>query len=112
MDDDEILRLHEEANATYRRMDGSSSPNMAVGEKNLGVLYANRANRAQAANDLDRCLVNLELSLTHHREAARIFRAINRVECIDPALYIVAQTEKQIRQIGIARAAATTTTRG
>ena len=107
VDDDEVLRLYEQAIAIYRRVEGSSSLNVAVGEGNLGGAYNKRAIRAQAANDLDRCIANLEMALPHFREAARIFRAINHVDNADEALRHAVETEENIRQIGIARAAAT-----
>ena len=109
VDDDEILRLHEQANAIHRRVEGSSSLNVAVGENQLGKVYNNRAIRAQAVNDLDRCMVNLELALSHFREAARIFRVINHMDRADKALRSVAQIEESIRQVGIARAATAAT---
>ena len=62
VDDDEVLRLFEQANAITRRVEGSSSPNVAAGVGNLGNAYFNRARRAEAANDLDRCMANLELA--------------------------------------------------
>ena len=39
IDDDEILRLYEQSNTIISRLEGSSSVNMAVGEKNLGVVF-------------------------------------------------------------------------
>ena len=110
VDDDQILRLREQAIAIYSRVEGSSSPNVAVGEGKLGNAYKNRAGRARVANDLDGCLANLELSLPHLREAARIYRAINRVDSADRALRGIAETEEEIRQIRISTAAAATTT--
>ena len=112
VDDDEILRLHEQSIAIFRRVEGSSSFNVAAGEGNLGNDYTNRANRAQAANDLDRCMANLELALPHYREAARIYRAINHVDIADKHLRVVAQIEEKIRQLRIVRAAAGAATRG
>ena len=106
VDDDEILRLHEQAIAIYRRVEGSLTYNVAVCENNLGSAYGNRVKRAMAINDLDRCMANLELALSHHREAARIFRTIKHVESADEAFRHVARAEEIIRQIGIARAAA------
>ena len=116
VDDDEILRLREQSNAITRRVEGSSSLNVAVGENQLGIAYDNRARRAKAANDLDRCIANLELSLHHSREAARIYRAINHVDTADDNLRMAAQIEENIRRMRIIRAAtattATTTTAG
>ena len=107
VDDDEILRLHEQAIAITSRLEGSSSVNVAVGEKNLGIAYHKRAKRAHAANDLDRCIANLELALPHYREASRIYRTINHIDAADRALRHAVEIEENIRQIGIARAAAT-----
>ena len=112
VDDDEILRLYEQSIAIFRRVEGSSSPNVAASEGNLGIVYISRANRAQAANDLDRCMANLELALPHLREAVRIYRVINHVDSADRNQQIVATVEEKIRQIGIARAAAVAATRG
>ena len=106
VDDDEVLRLYEQAIAIYRRVEGSSSPSLVIKEDNLGITHETRAKRAQAANDLDRCMTNLEQALPHYREAARIFRAANIVDGAAMALRKVAQVEKDMRQIGIARAAA------
>ena len=107
VDDDEILRLYEQAIAIYRRVEGSSSVNVAVGEESLGNAYHKRAIRAHAANDLDRCMANEELALPHYREATRIYRVIKHVDAADRTLRRVAQAEEIIRQIGIAKAAAT-----
>ena len=109
-DDDEILRLYKQAIAITSRVESSSSLNVAVGKEKLGAAYGNRANRACAANDLDRCVANLELALTHFRDAARIYRAVNRVGNANNVLRSIAQVEKFMREIEIARAATTTTT--
>ena len=106
VDDDEVLRLHEQDNAINRRLQGSSSSNVAAGENSMGGVYYNRANRAQDANDLDRCMASLELALTHYREAVRIYRAINHVDNANSVLLNIARAEEKIRQIGIAKAAA------
>ena len=106
VDDDEVLRLNEQAIAIYRRVEGSSSMNVAAGENNLSLIYVARAKRAQAANDQDRELSNLELALPHMREAVRIYRAINHMVSADRALCKVAAVEENILRIGIAKAAA------
>ena len=69
VDDDEILRLYEQSIAIQARVEGSLSVNVAVGENNLAAMYHKKAKRAHAANDVDRELANLELSLPHFREA-------------------------------------------
>ena len=81
------------------------SYNVAIGERNLGRAYHKRANRAAAAHDLDRNVVNLELALPYYREAARIFRAINRVDFADSAQAVV-QIEESLREITVSRGAA------
>ena len=108
VDDDEISRLYEQTIVIHRRVEGSSSVNVAVSENMLGNAYLNRADRAQAVNDLDRCVANLELALPHLREAARIFRAINHVAKADQILRNIAGIEEKIRHIRIARVAAST----
>ena len=108
VDDDEILSLYEQSNAINRRLEGSSSPNVATCESNMGNAYTERANRALNANDLDRSTANLELALSHKREAARIYRAINRVDRANNADRHIVQFEEKIRLIGTAIAAAST----
>ena len=108
VDDDQILRLREQSIAIYGRVQGRSSVNVAVGKGKLACAYNNRANRAQAANDLDRELSNLELVLPHLREAARIYRVTNHVEDAETALRNIAETEETIRRVRVARAAAAT----
>ena len=105
VDDDEILRLLEQAIATYRRVEGTSSSNVAVGETKLGNAYVSRSRRAEAANDLDRCLSSLELSLSHFHEAARINTANNLDDTADNDLCAVAGLEERIQQIRMARSA-------
>ena len=113
VDDDEVLRLYEQAIAVYSRVEGSSSLNVAVSATNLGTAYINRAKRAGIVNDLDRELTNLELALSHYREAGRIYRVIDHVDSVDRNLQCVARIEENIRQVRIARAAGTTAaTRG
>ena len=112
VDDNEVPRLFKQAIAIYRQVQGSSSYNVAVCEKNLGISYGKRADRAQAANDLDRCMVNLEVALPHYCEAARIFRAINLVDRADEALRDIAEIEGKIRQTRIARATAAAASKG
>ena len=112
VDDDEILRLHGQSNAITRRVEGSSSLNMAVGERNFGTSYYKRAKRTHATNDLDRCVSNLELALPHYREAARIYGAVNHVDSADNVVRTIAAVEEEIRQIGIVRSTAAAATRG
>ena len=112
VDDDEIPRLYEQAIVIFSRLQGSSSPNVAIGKMKLGNAYKNKATTANAANDLNRCMANLELALTQYREAARIFSIINHVDNTNAALHNIAEVEKNIRKIEIVRAAATTTTAG
>ena len=93
VDDDEILRLFEQAKAVYSQVEGNLSPNVAVSEHNLGAEYEARADRARDANDQLRCVANLELALTHYREAERIYRTINFEEDVDTAAERIAEIE-------------------
>ena len=104
VDDNEVLRLHEQARSLARRVEGSLSPNMAASEGKSGRAYSNRARRANNANDLDRCLDNLEMALPHYREAARICRVINHVDSADLHLQDVAQVEEKIKTIRMIKA--------
>ena len=113
VDDDEVLRLMEQAAAIVSRVEGSSSVNLAVHENQSGNAYISRANRALAVKDLDRSLANSELALSHYREAARIFRANYHFGKADAALRIISGLEETIRDIGIFKAAtASATIRG
>jgi hypothetical protein len=98
VDDSEVFRLHEQANAITSRLEGSSSVNMAIGEFNLGSVYRKTAMRARAANDLDRCTANLELALPHYREAARIYRVNNFTDKANNALRYATAIEEYLRQ--------------
>ena len=103
VDDDEVSRLYQQVIAIYHRVEGSSSVNVAVGEAKLGAAYLNSARRA---NDLDRCLANLELARTHVREAVRIEMANNNVDSANGNLQVIAQIEEQIGVINTAAAVA------
>ena len=105
VDDDEVLRLYEQAKAIFARAQGSLSPNVASCENNLSITYRDRATRARAAHDLDRAVDNLQLAQSHLREAVRIFRAANRVDRIGEALYRVAEVEGLLRQVEVEKAA-------
>ena len=107
VDDDEVPRLYEQANAIFRLLEGSSSPNVAVGLKNLGLSFNRRAERGLAANNLDRCTANLELALPHLREAARIYTINNEVDQAANTFRLISLFEEQIREIGIEQAAVT-----
>ena len=104
VDDNEILRLMEQAIAIFSRVEGSSSLNVGLRKTSLGNTYVNRANRAEAVNDLDQCIANLELALPHYRKAAVAYRAINHVDNVDDTLRTVVLIEENIRQIEFARA--------
>ena len=108
VDDDEAPRLYKHAIAIYRRVEGSSSENVARTETWLGTAHLTRAGRARTANDLDRFITNLELGLPHLREAARIFRHINCIDKSDGILLLATRAEEDIRMYRITRAAAAT----
>ena len=97
VDDDEIPRLFGRAKAIYSRQHGILSPNVATCEKNLGIHYGRRADRAQDAHDLDRFVTNLELALPLFREAARIYRIANRVDAAAEASRYAAREEKRLQ---------------
>ena len=107
VDDDEILRLYEQVLVIYRRLQGNMSLGVAQVETRLAGAYDKSAGRAQAANDLDRCIANGELALLHHREAARIYRAIKDVAAAGKNASCIAQIEENIRQVRASIAATT-----
>ena len=108
VDDDEVLRLYEQSISIQARVVDRLSVNVATSENNLAIAYRRRAKRALVANNLDRTLANLEQALSHYREAARIYRAINYAKDADDAARDVVTVEEKIRQCTIARAAAAT----
>ena len=99
VDDDEILRLNERTIAIYARHYGSTSLNVGTGENNLGNAYCRRSARAQLANNRNRELVNLQMALPHHREAYRIYRAVNYVDKAEKIMQTVVQIEQRIRRL-------------
>ena len=76
---------------------GSLSVNVAVIEYNLGVAHNDRALRARAAGDLDRCIANLEMALPRDREAARIYRAIDRLDDANDAAQAAVKIDLDLR---------------
>ena len=104
VDNDEILRLLEQAIAIYRQVEGSLSMNLAGCHNNLGKVHLCRAKRAQSANDEDRELRNLQMALPNLLEAARIARANNHLDKAEQATQQAARIENNIR-VGIAKAA-------
>ena len=107
VDDDEVLRLRQQSIDIYARVQGSLSTNVAASEDNLGIAYSKRAIRARDADDLDRCVANLELALSRFREAARIYRAISQVDRADNAASRANATEKWLRKVTDEKAAVT-----
>ena len=107
VDDDEAIRLYEQAKSIFVRSQGSESPNVAVCERNLGGVYQRRARRTIDTHDLDCCVANLELALSHLREAGRIFRAINHLDKADHCAGDAIRIEGNLRQV-VAKRAATT----
>ena len=104
VDSDEVLSLRKKYIKILTRVEGAETLNVAVGENQLGVTYANRANRALAVNDFDRHLSNLELALTHYREAGRIYRLINHVPNATQTQFNITKTEERIRLLRLAKA--------
>ena len=106
VNDDEVLRLRQQAIGIYRRVEGSSSVNVAIHQNNLGIVYLNRSRRAYLAKDMDRCITNLDLAESHLSEAARMFRANSQMDGAGDSHCNITAIEERIREIGIARAAA------
>ena len=92
-DDDEVLRLLEQATAISARVYGSLSSIVAVGEIKLGEAYYARTKKLLDARDFVHALAILELALSHYREAARIHRAINRMDLAHRSEQKVVHTE-------------------
>ena len=103
-EDDEVLRLFEQAIAINTRVFDSSSVNMAIGVSKLGDAYYGRANRAHDANALDRELANLELALPRYREAARVYRIAKYADDADRVARNAIIIEVRLKQNAVARA--------
>ena len=108
-DDEEVLRLVERAKSIYARMQGGSTVNVAICEEKLARAYDKRVVRACAANDRDGEQANLELAVPRYREAARIYRANNRIDIADVNARNVVIIEEELRQLTTARATAAAT---
>ena len=92
-DDDEVPLAYKQAIDIYRRVEGNLSVNVAMSEYNMGKMYYKRSTRSRdALTELD----NLEVSLTHFREAARIYGAIHHVNRANEALQGVAHVEMEL----------------
>ena len=109
--DDEIPNLIMQAKAIFLQIFSSSSRNVAACENNLGAIYYKRAIRAQVENDQERNITNLELALSHFREAAQNYRAANHFDHADQAAILVAQVDNAL-QNATTRASITATSRG
>ena len=105
-DNDEIIRLFEQAKAIQLRVYGNSSVNVAATELNSAATYLTRATRARTANELDREQANLELALPHCHESARIYRAVGHADMVERTATVIAETEEKLRWVADARAAA------
>ena len=103
--DDEVLHLFEQSISIDTRLYDSTS------EEKLADAYFQRGKKALDASDMERIVVNMELSLPHFVEAARIYRMIGRVDKADgvaPKIYIVQELLRQSRPVAAVAAAATT----
>ena len=104
-DDDEALRLFEQSISLFTQVYGSTSINVAIGEENLAEAYYKRVKKAHVARDIERSVVNLELSLPHFVKAARIYRMIGHVDKADEISSNINLVEEVLRQCSAGRAA-------
>ena len=115
-DETEVVRLFEQSIAIDIRLYGNSSVNVAIGETKLAEAYYKRAERANAAKDLDDEQAMLELTLSHYREAIRIYRFIGRTEDADRNAQVVVTIEGLLRQCSVRKSSSSssssTTTKG
>ena len=102
-DVDEVISLYEQSMVIFSRVEGPLSPNVAASTGNVGSAYIHRSNRAKAAKDLDRCVMNCEMALPRYREALRIYRAINHVDMVENSIRAIAGIEENLRQIRFER---------
>ena len=99
IDDDEILRLYQNSYPIFVRLQGGTSSNVALNEKNIANAYRKRARRAYNADDLDRELDNLELALPHYLEELRIHNANNNMASVAESRRNVTFIEEEILQV-------------
>ena len=97
VDDEEVLLLHRLAIAIDTRLYGRTSTSVAIGESKWGGVYLARANRALAANELNRRTTMIELALPHLRESLRIDRVIGNVDSAAITAQIIAFCEHQLQ---------------
>ena len=102
-DYDEFIRLYKQAVSIYIRLQGSTSPNVAICKSKLSDVYNKKAGDA---NDKESCIENLEKTLCHSREAVRIFRAVGRMEEADKHEQRILEVEEALQRF------AATTTKG
>ena len=109
VNDDEVLRLFEQAKGIFARKFGSSAPDVADVEIKLGNAYNKRVKRAAAHNDVKGFVHNSELALSRYLEAARIFRALNRLDEADVFVIPITAIEERLQKLAAAKAALATT---
>ena len=99
VDDEEVFRLIEQAISIYGRVNGYLSEDVASSRHKLGIAYLRKVLRAFQANDVERCLAILDIALPHYHEAARIYRAIDRMDSADAVLHSAAYADVNFRRI-------------
>ena len=107
MVEDEVLNLYAQAKAIFIRMQGADGVNVAAADKNLGNAYYERAKKAMALNDGERCVVNMELALPCYREAVRIYTLNNHLEKAAEARRNIVQIEASLPILATRRSTTT-----
>ena len=110
VDDDEIFPLLQQSIDIYTRLDGQSY-NVAAGETSMGNAFKRRAIKAQKADDMDRCVANMELALPHLREAVKIYRAVNHIADADTVTQNLVSVEDFLQRAKSTRSTSTAATK-
>ena len=103
VNDDEILRLYEQAKPIFVRVQGTLSVNVAMCEKNMGLAYKRRANRANFVEDVPLYVANLELAMPRLREAIRLYSAMSYFEESDRMIRETIDVEQSLQQAAVNR---------
>lgn len=99
VDDEEVFRLIKQAIAIYSRVQGNLSSDVASSKHKLGKAYLRKVWRAFKANDMNQCMIDLDIALPHFYEAARIYQVNNLVDSAEAVLCSAGYLDRIMRRI-------------
>ena len=98
-EDEGTIRVWQQVIATVRQVNDGLSLDTGRSEHNLGLLYIERAVKAQSSEDWDRVLACGDLALLRLREAVRIYKAIERTGMVEDAAQLAHEAAKLIENV-------------